>query len=87
MSKVMFLPPVVTTSAKEIDDTKEDVNDTEMKRIMDKYNGYVDEKDRDIDRRVEVMAAKSYGQKADEYLSELEERAKQEMNDDEQDRQ
>lgn len=87
MSKVMFLPPVVTTSAKEIDDTKEDVNDTEMKRIMDKYNGYVDEKDRDIDRRVDVMAAKSYGQKADEYLSELEERAKQEMNDDEQDRQ
>ena len=59
MSKVMFLPPVVTTSAKEIDDTKEDINDTEMKRIMAKYNGYVDEKDRDIDKMVEVMKAKS----------------------------
>ena len=34
MSKVMFLPPVVTTSAKEIDESKEDMDDTEMKRIM-----------------------------------------------------
>ena len=83
MSKVMFLPPVVTTSAKEIDESKEDMDDTEMKRIMAKYNGYVDEKDRDIDKMVETMEAKSYGQKADEYLADLEERSKQEMNDDE----
>lgn len=59
MSKVMFLPPVVTTSAKDIDESKEDMNDSEMKRIMAKYNGYVDEKDRDIDKMVEVMKAKS----------------------------
>lgn len=58
MSKVMFLPPVVTTSAKEIDDSKEDMDDSEMKRIMSKYNGYVDQKDRDIDKMVETMAAK-----------------------------
>lgn len=59
MAKVMFLPPVVVTSAKEVDDTKEDMDDAEMKRIMAKYNGYVDEKERDIDKMVEVMEAKA----------------------------
>jgi hypothetical protein len=59
MSKVMFLPPVVTTSAKEMDETKNDMDDAEMKRIMAKYNGYVDEKERDIEKMVETMEAKS----------------------------
>jgi hypothetical protein len=58
MSKVMFLPPVITTSVKEVDNTKEDVDDAEMKRIMAKYGGFVDEKEKDIDEMVEVMAAK-----------------------------
>ena len=58
MNRLSFLPPVVTTSAKDVDDTKEDVNDTEMKRIMSKYEGYVDEKENDIEKMVEVMAAK-----------------------------
>jgi len=58
MTKVMFLPPVVVTSAKEVDETKEDMDDQEMKRIMAKYNGYVDEKERDIEKMVETMAAK-----------------------------
>ena len=58
MNKLSFLPPVVTTSAKEVDETKDDMDDAEMKRIMSKYNGYVDEKERDIDRMVEVMEAK-----------------------------
>lgn len=83
MSKVMFLPPVVVTSAKEVDDTKEDMDDSEMKRIMAKYGGYVDEKERDIEKMVETMEAKSYGQKTDEYIAGLEERAKQEENGDE----
>jgi hypothetical protein len=61
MSKVMFLPPVVTTNAKEVDDTKEDLDDAEMKRIMAKYNGYVDEKERDIEKMVETMEAKGEG--------------------------
>lgn len=65
MSKVMFLPPVVTTSVKEVDETKSDVDDPEMKRIMAKYNGYVDEKERDIDRMVEVMAAKGQNHEQD----------------------
>jgi len=58
MSKVMFLPPVITTSVKDVDNTKEDVDDAEMKRIMEKYGGFVDEKEKDIDEMVEVMAAK-----------------------------
>jgi len=58
MSKMAFLPPVVTTSVKDADDTKEDVDDQEMKRIMAKYGGYVDEKEVRIEKMVEVMAAK-----------------------------
>ena len=58
MGKVMFLPPIVTTSAKEVDETKEDMDDAEMKRIMAKYNGYVDEKERDIEKMVDMMAAR-----------------------------
>lgn len=58
MSKVMFLPPVVTTNVRDVDDTKEDVDDAEMKRIMAKYGGFVDEKVKDINEMVEVMATK-----------------------------
>ena len=59
MNRLSFLPPVVTTSAKEVDETKEDVDDPEMKRIMDKYGGYVDDKEKDISRMVETMEARS----------------------------
>lgn len=58
MNKMAFLPPIVTTSVKEVDDTKQEVDDTEMKRIMAKYGGYVDEKEVNIEKMVEVMAAK-----------------------------
>ncbi len=58
MSKMAFLPPVVTTSVKDADDTKEDVDDQEMKRIMAKYGGYVDEKEVRIEKMVEVMVAR-----------------------------
>lgn len=60
MSKTMFLPPVVVTNVNEIDDTKENVDDAEMKRIMAKYGGFVDEKEKDIGEMVEVMAAKTH---------------------------
>lgn len=59
MNKVMFLPPVVVTDVSKIDDSKENVDDPEMKRIMSKYGGVQDEKMRDIDEMVEVMEAKS----------------------------
>lgn len=58
MSKAVFLPPVVTTSAKEIDDTKEDQTDEQARMIMSKYNAYVDEKRKSVDERVELMMAK-----------------------------
>ena len=58
MGRLSFLPPVVTTSAKEVGDY-EDVDDAEMKRIMSKYGGYVDEKERDIEKMVNTMAARS----------------------------
>ena len=69
MAKVMFLPPVVVTSAKEVDDTKEDVDDAEMKRIMAKYGGYVDEKERDIEKMVDTMAAKGQARTDDELIA------------------
>ena len=66
MGKMSFLPPVVTTSVKDVDETKEDVDDREMKRIMAKYGGFVDEKEGNINRMVETMAAKSKGEDAAE---------------------
>lgn len=61
MSKAVFLPPVVTTSAKEIDDTKEDYDyeDEETKRIMAKYGAYIDEKRTMIEEKVATMEARS----------------------------
>ena len=57
-SKAVFLPPVVTTSAKDVDETKEDQTDEQARLIMSKYNAYVDEKRKNIEERVDVMMAK-----------------------------
>jgi len=59
MAKAAFLPPVVTTSAHEVDDTKEDMNDQQSLAIMDKYNAYVDEKRKMIEDKVAIMEAES----------------------------
>lgn len=58
MGKMAFLPPVVTTNVKDVDETKEEMDDAEMKRIMSKYGGFVDEKERRIEDRVKMMGAK-----------------------------
>ena len=58
MSRAAFLPPVVTTSAHEVDDTKEDMDDKQSLAIMNKYDAYVDEKRKMIEDRVAVMEAK-----------------------------
>lgn len=58
LSKALFLPPVVTTSAKELDPTKVDQDDEQARQIMSKYNAYVDDKRKAVDDRVEVMMAK-----------------------------
>lgn len=57
LSKAVFLPPVVTTSAHEVDDTKEDMSDSQSLAIMNKYKAYIDEKRVMIDDRVAVMEA------------------------------
>ena len=66
MSKAVFLPPVVTTSAKEIDDTKDDQTDEQARMIMNKYNAYVDEKRKSVDERVELMMAKRDAERKEE---------------------
>ena len=57
LSKAVFLPPVVTTSAHEVDDTKVDMNDRQSLTIMNKYGAYIDEKRKAVEDRVEVMMA------------------------------
>lgn len=59
ISKVAFLPSVVVTDIKQVDDTKENVDDEETKRIMSKYNAYVDEKRKMIEEKVAVMEARN----------------------------
>ena len=66
MSKISFLPPVVVTDISRLDDSKQNVDDAEMKRIMAKYGGVTDEKMRDMDEMVEVMEAKSQAQQMKE---------------------
>ena len=66
MSKAVFLPPVVTTSAKEIDDTKEDQTDEQARLIMSKYNAYVDEKRKSVDERVDLMMARRNADRKEE---------------------
>ena len=58
MAKAAFLPPVVTTSAHEMDDTKVDYDDKQSLEIMHKYDAYVDDKRKMIEDRVAVMEAK-----------------------------
>ena len=62
MAKASFLPAVVVTDVTQVDDTKENYDDAETKRIMSKYNAYVDPKRQMIEDKVAVMEAKSTGQ-------------------------
>ena len=58
MSKMMFIPPVITTSAHEVDDTKEDYTDQQALAIMNKYGAHIDEKRKAVDERVDAMMAR-----------------------------
>lgn len=58
MAKVAFLPTVVTTNISDIDDTREEVSDEETKKILVKYNAYVDDKHKAIEEKVAVMEAR-----------------------------
>lgn len=59
MSKVAFLPSVVVTDIRQVDDTKENIDDEETKRIIAKYGAYVDEKHQMIDDKVGMIEARS----------------------------
>ena len=59
MSKVAFLPSVVVTDIRQVDDTKENIDDEETKRIIAKYGAYVDEKHQAIDDEVDRIEARS----------------------------
>lgn len=64
LSKVAFLPSVVVTDIREVDDTKENYDDAETKRIMAKYGGYVDEKRKLVEDKVAVMEARNTGKQS-----------------------
>lgn len=57
MSKVMFLPPVVTTNVTDVDPTKEEITDQQALAIIKKYGAYQDGKRLAIEERVNTMMA------------------------------
>lgn len=59
MNKVAFLPTVVVTDIREVDDTKENIDDEETKRIIAKYGAFVDDKHNAIEQKVAQMEARS----------------------------
>lgn len=73
MSKAAFLPPVITTNAHEVDNTKEDMSDEQSLAIMKKYGAYIDEKRQTVENRVEVMLAARAGESATEEQEETNE--------------
>ena len=59
MANAAFLPSVVVTDIREVDDTKDYIDDEESARIMQKYGGYVDDKRKMVEEKVALMEAKS----------------------------
>ena len=58
MSKVMFLPPVVTTQVTDVDPNKTPVTDEQALAIINKYDAHQDSKRLAIEERVNTMMAK-----------------------------
>jgi len=59
MNKVAFMPTVVVTDIREVDDTKENIDDEETKRIIAKYGAFVDEKHKAVEEKVALMEARN----------------------------
>jgi hypothetical protein len=59
MNRVAFMPTVVVTDIREVDDTKENIDDEETKRIIAKYGAFVDEKHKAVDDKVALMEARA----------------------------
>ena len=68
LAKAAFLPPVVTTSAHAVDESKEDIDDAQSLMIMNKYNAHIDEKRKLIEDKVALLEAE--GVKSEEVNSE-----------------
>lgn len=62
MNKVAFMPTVVVTDIRQIDDSKTYYDDEETKRIIAKYGAHVDDKHKDIDKKVALMEARAGAQ-------------------------
>jgi hypothetical protein len=58
LSKTVFLPPIVTTIASDVDPTKKDVNDEQANAILRKYGAAIDEKRIMVEERVAAMEAR-----------------------------
>lgn len=58
MNKIAFMPTVVVTDIREVDDTKENIDDEETKRIIAKYGAFVDEKHKAVEDKVALMEAR-----------------------------
>ena len=59
MNRVAFMPTVVVTDIREVDDSKENIDDEETKRIMNKYGAHVDDKHKAIEEKVAILEARS----------------------------
>lgn len=56
-SKVAFLPSVVVTDVRQVDESKQNIPDDESRRIAAKYGAYIDEKRTMIEEKVATMEA------------------------------
>jgi len=70
MSKVMFLPPVVTTQVTDVDPNKTPVTDEQAQAIINKYNAHQDSKRLAIEERVNTMMAKRDAETMDTEITE-----------------
>lgn len=59
MNKIAFMPTVVVTDIRQVDDSKIYYDDEETNRIMDKWGAHVDAKHKEIDDKVALMEARS----------------------------
>ena len=59
MNKIAFMPTVVVTDIRQIDDSKTFYDDEETKRIIAKYGAHVDQKHQEVDDKVALMEARA----------------------------
>ena len=70
MNRVAFMPTVVVTDIRQIDDSKTYYDDEETKRIIAKYGAHVDSKHEEIEKKVAIMEAAAGPAEEAEYTEE-----------------